>query len=242
MVHIACCGHIELDGAEGSVQELLERCARETGIDAYQIHTFDNPLDAIEAAVGSKAEAIIDLLVCASDLPGLAGLQLVRELRDDGYAGHVIICARDNEGAIEAFALGVDGFMVEPVTADRLALLVSATLRKVVQDQADSIELRVREGLRRIRLPQLMYAETDSHNQNLHLLGGESFSIRLSSQALFDLLEPSGLFFKAGSSYIVNYRAVRTLDPKASVALMMDGTRIPIPGRVRKALEDAILA
>ena len=89
---------------------------------------------------------------------------------------------------------------------------------------------------------QFLYAETVDHDQVVHLSDGTTCSERISSQAFFDSLEHGGRFFKAGRSYIINVRKVRYVDARESTAMMADGTIIRIPIRVRKSLEEAILA
>ena len=66
--------------------------------------------------------------------------------------------------------------------------------------------------------------------------------MRISSQAFFEMLQHDKRFFKAGSSYIVNVNMVRFVDPRSSTARLVDGTVVSIPVRVRKSLEEAIMA
>ena len=117
-----------------------------------------------------------------------------------------------------------------------------SSLRRVAAYHDNSILVKTRDGARRIRFSQFVYAKTVDHDQEIHLTDGTSCRVRLSSQAFFDMIKEDSRFFKAGSSYIVNVRMVRFVDSKSSTARMMDGTVVSVPVRVRKSLEMAILA
>ena len=96
--------------------------------------------------------------------------------------------------------------------------------------------------MRGIRFSQFLYSETADHDQEVHLTNGKTVSVRISSQAFFEMLQHDKRFFKAGSSYIVNVNMVRCVDPRSSTARLVDGTVVSIPVRVRKSLEEAIMA
>ncbi len=242
MLHIACCGHIELAGADDTARALIERCASAAGFDEPAVHGYDSPLDLIDAVVGPRAEASMDVAIGGLGLSGISGIELARELRNEGFTQHLVLCSESYDDAMEALGLHVDGYLVPPIRTQALEAVLQRTFDRVRDHHAESVVIRAREGVRRIRTSQLLFSETADHDQRIHLADGTSLSMRISSRALFDLLEDSGRFFKAGSSYIVNVRAVRRVDPQGSTATLMDGTVVPIPVRLRKALEDAILS
>lgn len=242
MLHIACCGVIPIVDADICCREVFEQCAAETGIDDFAIDAYESPFALIESIVGTKSLAATDIVVCGANTPGLSGIEFVRDLREAGYTEHIVMCVDDSASAFEAISLNVEGFLVEPVTLADMRGLFTRLLSIVAEDHGHSIELRTRDGVRRVDLRRLVYAMTVGHDQELHMLGGASISVRISSQAFFDLVSHSGRFFKAGSSYIVNVNLVRRVDQRTSSARLADGAVIPIPGRVRKALEEAVLA
>ena len=243
MLHIACCGTIPIVDADTCCREVFEQCAAETGLgaDDFTIDAYESPFALIENVTGAKSLVAIDIVVCGAGTTGLSGIEFVRDLRDAGYTEHIVMCVDDSASAFEAISLNVEGFLVQPVALADMRNLFVRMLSTVAQNHEHSIELRTREGARRIDLRRLVYATTAGHDQELHMVDGSSTSVRMSSQAFFDLVSHSGRFFKAGSSYIVNINLVRRVDQRSSSARLADGTNIPIPGRVRKALEEAVL-
>ena len=242
MLHIACCGTIPIVDSDVCCRGVFEQCVAEAGIDDFAIDAHESPFSLIESVTSAKSPAPTDIVVYGAQAAGLSGIEFVRDLRNAGYTEHIVLCVNDSASAFEAIGLNVEGFLVEPVALADVRDLFARLLKGVVEDHGHSIELRTSEGARRIDLRRLLYATTVGHGQELHMVGGASASVRMSSQAFFDLVSPSGRFFKAGSSYIVNINMVRRVDPRSSSALLADGTVVPIPGRVRKALEEAVLS
>ena len=242
MLHIACCGTIPIADTDACCREVLEQCATSLGFDEFAVDQYDTPLGLIDSVTSLKSSVVVDIVVCGTQIPGLSGIEFVRDLRATGYAQRIVMCVDDCESAFEAIRLNVTGFLVEPVALEDMQTLFTHTLKAVAEDHEHSVELRTRDGARRIDLRRLVYATTVDHDQEIHMVGGACESVRMPSQAFFDLVSHSGRFFKAGSSYIVNINMVRRINQRTSTAEMADGTVIPIPGRVRKGLEEAILA
>ena len=249
MIHIASCGHIgfldenPVDGTGvETLQSTFEKCARQAGFTRVCADMFDSPLELIEAMGDSRLESAIDVVVCGTDIPGMQGIELVRELRLENHAQHMVVVAEGFDHAAEALANSVDAYLVMPVERADFEDALVKVFASVKDEREESFEIRTREGVRRIRLSSFSYAETADHDQVIHLVDGTVLTLRASSQALFDQLREHSCIFKAGSSYILNVRLVKLVDPRASTAEMFDGTIIPIPGRVRIPLENAILS
>lgn len=243
-MRIACCGHIPFAevGHTADIADVALDCAREAGFEDVEVASYDVPLDLVDASCSPKVEEPIDLVVCGVGMRGVSGAQLIRDVKHVGSPARIVLCAEDPGQALEAFDLGVEAVIAVPTSWADLRFSLVRVLRDMRACYERSMTLRVREGVRRICPSRLLYAETADHDQVIHLAGGSTLSVRVSSQGLFDMLEGAGQFFKAGSSYIVNVRKVKVVDASASTATMADGTVIPIPGRVRKALEDAVMA
>lgn len=239
MLRIALCGHIPVIADDA--RSVIERCAHEAGADNVELLEFAHPLDLVDAVSPAKAQAGIDAVICGLDTTGMTSIEFARELRHEDFDGHIIMIAEDSEDAAEAFEMHVCGYFVDEASADDLSEVLGRVLRDAMASHRSCIDLRTRDGFRRIRLSQLLYSETDDHDQKLHLADGSTVNVRMSSSAFFEMLEESGRFFKAGSSFIVNLGCVRSVNAKQSSATLADGTEIPIPGRVRKSLEEAIL-
>ena len=90
--------------------------------DAYEIETAADGKSAIEAATSRKP----DLILMDIGLPGLSGLDAVKEIRSRGNGTPVVavssfVMPGDRERAFEA---GCDAFVVKPIDDLRLVALV----------------------------------------------------------------------------------------------------------------------
>ena len=242
MLRIACHGIVELKEAERPLFSVIEDCAHAAGFDEVLIKEFENPFDFADAIVDTKDHTAADVVICGLEPSGATGAEIARSVSNAGNAARIVLCSDGYGDALEALELHADGYVVSPISADELARMLMRVFRRVHDLHEHSIVLNAREGMRRVRISQFMYAETVDHDQGVHLADGTTYSTRISSQAFFDLLGEERHFFKVGSSYIVNVRKVRSVNARHSTATMMDGTVIPVPLRVRKSLEDAILA
>lgn len=240
MIRIGFCGYVELSDG-GAAETAIRSCVASRGYEDVELVVFDNPLDLIESTVNPKGDNVIDLVICGTGMPGMSGIELVRDIRTTNRRASVVMCAENSAGAYEALTLQVDNYLVTPVSVAKFEEALVRSLDRVKAYHENSILLRGREGVKRIRFSQFLYAKTVDHDQEIHTTDGETCSVRISSQAFFDLLKHDARFFKAGSSYIVNVKKVKFVDSHASTARLEDGTVIAIPVRVRKSLEKTIL-
>lgn len=89
------------------------------------------------AASAEEAEALrlrvhFDLLLVDIRLPGLSGLEWLRQLRDRGVRTHVIYMTAyaDLEMAVEALRNGADDFVMKPFRAEQMLLSIQRSLSR----------------------------------------------------------------------------------------------------------------
>jgi len=89
------------------------------------------------AASAEEAEALrlrvhFDLLLVDIRLPGLSGLEWLRQLRDRGVRTHVIYMTAyaDLEMAVEALRNGADDFVMKPIRAEQMLLSIQRSLSR----------------------------------------------------------------------------------------------------------------
>jgi response regulator of citrate/malate metabolism len=124
-------------------------------------------------ALAVIAEHRPDLVLLDFDLPGLSGLEVLRDVRALGGAQPEVIAvtaARDVESVRQARSAGIQHYLVKPFTAldlkarlddvarDRLALLESGEREQLAQRDIDAL---MRSGTRvRTQLPKGLSGET----------------------------------------------------------------------------------
>jgi two-component system, OmpR family, KDP operon response regulator KdpE len=101
----------------------------------YIVSTAADARTALEM-VRKKA---VDLVVLDLGLPDMDGLDVVRQIRDDGETLPIIILSsRDNESAkVTAFDLGVDDYVTKPFGTDELLARIRAAQRHRLQQEGE---------------------------------------------------------------------------------------------------------
>ena len=239
MVHVALCGNI-VSGDDAPAT--LARCARMQAIPEPGITTFSQPFELLEHLEGFTAEPFIDLVILQAVSGGMSGMQTVRDARAVGYDGEIILVEDTETQAQEALRLHVGGYLLEPVSPAAFEDEVARSLSRLAALDAESAVIRMREGLRRVRFTQLVYAQTSNHDQVLHMRDGQTMQLRSSSQDLFDRFAHDERFLKLGSSYIVNLDLVRSLEDSGATLRFIEGSTASVPVRFRKQVQDALFA
>jgi len=233
------CGNIALaDG--GDVQAVITQCASDVGTFA-QIVRFASALELIDGVVRAGAESLVDVVVCAMDVPGMTGVEVAREIHAADEHATVVLCAETSTEAYEAVVARVKGYLVSPIETPAFERVIATCFERTVDFQEHSVVLRCRDKVRRLPFEEFVYAETFNHNQLVHVVGGAQYDMRATSQALFELLGNDPRFFKAGSSCIINLDHVRSVKSGGGVVSFDNGRTCSVPVRLRKAFEEALM-
>jgi two-component system, OmpR family, phosphate regulon response regulator PhoB len=101
--------------------------------ESYRVRTVANGSEALEAVERERP----DLVVLDLMLPGISGLDVLRELRgrpDLESLPVILLTARREEGdRVEGLSLGADDYVAKPFSPRELVLRVGAVLRRVRQ-------------------------------------------------------------------------------------------------------------
>ena len=87
----------------------------------------------------------VDLVLTDLRMPGDDGFALIKAVRDEGFAGGVLVMTSDDSvaSAVEAMKLGADEYLIKPLSVAELTLVVERTLERGKRDA----KLRLHERL-----------------------------------------------------------------------------------------------
>lgn len=102
-----------------------------------------------KAAAAMARDKDFDLLVLDLGLPGLDGLEALRELRKRGERIPVVILTARSDAAVEGFEIGADDYVTKPFRFDELLARIRVRLKTPTSDEptvmrAGEISLDVR--------------------------------------------------------------------------------------------------
>jgi two-component system response regulator PhoP len=106
-----------------------------------QGHVVDTAADAEEALYKAR-EYHHDLAIVDLGLPGMSGLDLIREIRNQGWSFPILILtARGNwQDKVEGLAAGADDYVVKPFQFEELEARLNALLRRASRFMQSTIE------------------------------------------------------------------------------------------------------
>jgi len=115
---------------EQSLREPLEYLLRREGYDVFGV---DNGLAAVEFHAQQPADLILlDLM-----LPGMAGTEVCREIRQHSAVPIIMVTAKDSEvDIVVGLELGADDYVVKPYSSRELLARIRAVLRRKGPDGA----------------------------------------------------------------------------------------------------------
>lgn len=90
-----------------------------------------------------------DLVVLDLMLPGMSGLDVLKQLREQRHGIRVLILTAlaDEESLLTGFQLGADDYMAKPFSARELVARVEAQFRRRQMDTAPPTRLQLSEGI-----------------------------------------------------------------------------------------------
>jgi two-component system KDP operon response regulator KdpE len=91
------------------------------------------------AALGMLRRNAVDIVVLDLGLPGMDGLDVIRQLREQGSAVPIIVLSSrtDEAGKVKALDLGADDYVTKPFGMDELLARIRAAVRHRLQQEGE---------------------------------------------------------------------------------------------------------
>jgi two-component system KDP operon response regulator KdpE len=111
------------------------------GTQGYEVLEAENAEQASDCLKQDK----LDLVVLDLGLPGRNGLELLRQLRDDGIQVPIVILSSrtDETGIVQALELGADDYVTKPFGMNELIARIRVAIRHRLQQQGEKPVFRV---------------------------------------------------------------------------------------------------
>lgn len=175
---------------------LCEEIFKEWGIQ-YTISDFSSAEAA--AQVLTRDPEAFDLLLLDIQMEGMSGLELARQLYDQGSPAGIIFITSHVDYALEGYQVHPIHFLVKPVSKTELDQAM-----KLAWNARCPRSVLLRQGRRAVSLPvaYIRYLESRNHCVYIHL-PGEVRSFALSMADVEQMLPP-GMFFRCHKSFLIN--------------------------------------
>lgn len=181
-------------------------------------------------------EETVDLLLLDIEMQGMSGLELTRNLGDNGPV--IVFTTSKKEYAAEAFELNVADYIVKPVTParfiqaiDRVRAILDSNKEEVKLAEDEFIFIRDSNIVRRLGLDDLLYAEAMGDYVKLYT-PTKFYAVHTTLKAVEERL-PAARFLRVHRSYIVSVGKIETIQDGA---LIINGKSLPVADAYRSAL------
>jgi DNA-binding LytR/AlgR family response regulator len=178
----------------------------------------------------------VDLLLLDIEMPGMSGLELIKNL--GGNRPLIIFVTSKRDYAVDAFDLNVVDYLVKPVTPTRFLQAIGKA-REIAESNHEEVKLKnevfifIRDSniVHRLKLDNILYAE--AMGDYVKLYTPEKFYAIHTTLKMVEERLPAGRFLRVHRSYLVALNKIDTID---GGSLVISGKPVPVADAYRAAL------
>jgi DNA-binding LytR/AlgR family response regulator len=207
------------------------------------VHRAGDATEALRVLRDTEVDAVfLDIR-----MPGLDGMELARILHRFAHPPAIVFVTAYDDGAVDAFDLGVTDYVRKPVRAERLA----ESLRRVAglrlapapvpaRGDEPSIPVELAGTTRMLPRSAVHWVEAQGDYARLHTADA-SHLVRVSLATLAERWADAG-FVRIHRSYLVQLRLVAELRlTHSGYVVAVDGTELPVSRRHTRELKDKLI-
>ena len=210
-----------------------------------RLHTAGDATEALRVL----RDTDIDVVFLDIRMPGLDGMELARLLRRFTRPPAIVFVTAYDDGAVDAFDLGVTDYIRKPVRAERL----TESLRRVVgsrvvpthpaasrSDEDPTIPVELAGTTRMLPRSAVRWVEAQGDYARLHTADG-SHLVRVPLATLAERWADAG-FVRIHRSYLVQLRLIAELRlVNSGYVVIVDGAELPVSRRHTRELKDKLV-
>jgi two-component system, LytTR family, response regulator LytT len=204
-------------------------------------------------AVGSATDALhhlhhehYDVVLLDIAMPGMDGLELARVMAQFSQPPAIVFVTAHEEHALAAFDVGGSGYLLKPVTQERLvtALRRIAVPRRADEAEEDALEtipVEIGTLTRMVGRDEVSWVGSSGDYVRLHLRDGTQHLVRLPMATLEEEWHDRG-FARIHRSYLVSLRDIREVRTVQGHTVVGVGAfDLPVSRRHSKELRDRLV-
>ncbi|MDF2654908.1 MAG: ypdB 1 [Bacillota bacterium] len=207
MLQFAVCDD-NIDELENMVQ--LINLYRTSKNFSCEYAVFPNGFELVSALEKGKR---FDIYCLDIVMPGFTGIDVAKAIREIDKTAPIIFFTSSPEFALESYSVKAINYVLKPISKDKLFFTLDEMREQIkAEENSDAIIVKSTEGIQKILVSNLVFAEVIGRNVLYHLLSGKVIECTDSFTSVCDNLIKYGHFIKTHRSYIVNMQYVDTIE------------------------------
>ena len=145
-------------------------------------------------------------------MPGFMGIDAAKEIRDFDKAARIVFFTSSHEFVLKSYSVKADNYILKPITKEKLFIAFDEILDQMKQEAEDAVIVKSKEGIHKIVISNLVFAEVLGRNVLYHLRSGKVVECTELFSKACDNLEKYGCFVRTHRCYLVNLQYVDTIE------------------------------
>ena len=171
---------------------------------------FPNGFELVSALEKGKR---FDIYCLDIIMPGFTGIEVAKEIRNYDKTAPVLFFTSSPEFALESYSVKAINYVLKPITKEKIFFTFDDIMERIkLEKDEDAIAVKSTEGIQRILISNLVFAEAMGRNVLYHLVSGKVTECTENFSSVCDNLLKYGHFIKTHRSYIVNMQYVDTIE------------------------------
>jgi len=156
-------------------------------------------------------------------MPGLMGIDAAKEIRGFDKTAPILFFTSSTEFALESYSVKAINYVLKPITKEKFFFTLDEVLEHIkVENNEAAIVVKSSEGIQRILISNLVFAEIIGRNVLYHLRSGKVIQCTEPFSSVCDQLMKYGCFIKPHRSYIVNMQFIDTIENQLMTLQTLD--------------------
>ena len=199
----------------------------------FEIFPFNSGNALLDAF---KSGNSFDILFLDIQLSDCTGMELAKNLRNDGHGFLLVFVTSFDNYVFEAFDYDAQGYLRKSELDERLGSTVQRLIKKYTDDHRETV-LHNLDGQLRIAINDIAFFESHGHTITMTNCRKNTFTFTGSLSRLEKEYANFG-FFRVHSGYLVNLKHIYSVEKSSAVIKLADNTlNIPISRSRIKALK-----
>jgi DNA-binding LytR/AlgR family response regulator len=171
---------------------------------------FPNGFDLVSALEKGKR---FDIYCLDIIMPGFTGIDVAKEIRGFDKTAPILFFTSSPEFALESYSVKAINYVLKPISKEKFFFTFDEMLEqiKLIKDE-DAVIVKSNEGIQKILISNLTFAEVIGRNVLYHLRSGKVIECTEPFSSVCDTLLKYGCFIKPHRSYLVNMQYVATIE------------------------------